>query len=172
MIICTLHGLVGACPFNCNAPKIEGRLEPIAKTRARETARKPADHNGVPMCSHLVCPSYQAGVCTEWHHEDPEKFANICLPEVAYLQLKADGHEDAVEPAFDEIVKLCGFAKTWEYPGQVIRDVQDVVKERDELREKLRLSDLRVATLKERLQQLRTRVQFAEAEIIRLIDEE
>ncbi len=48
-------------------------------------------------------------------------------------RLAADCCKDACGPAFDEIAKLCG-CPTWEYPGQVIRDVQGVVAERDRLR--------------------------------------
>lgn len=43
------------------------------------------------------------------------------------LQLQVDAHNDASTPAFDEIAKLCGCPE-WEYPGQVVRDVQNVVK--------------------------------------------
>lgn len=59
---------------------------------------------------------------------------------VATMALKLDAHEDASTPAFDEIAKLCGCPQ-WEYPGQVIRDVERVVKERDELRERLRVAE-------------------------------
>lgn len=118
--------------------RAEGKAMAMRPPRVRlPVERKPADHHGVPMCSHLVCPSFKAGVCAEWHHEPPEKFADICLPEVVATTLALDAHKDASEPAFDEIVALCGYAKTWEYPGQVIRDVADVVKERNELRAKL-----------------------------------
>jgi hypothetical protein len=51
---------------------------------------------------------------------------------VADMAMKLDCHEDASTPAFDEIAKLCG-CQTWEYPGQVVRDVQHVVNERDAL---------------------------------------
>jgi hypothetical protein len=50
---------------------------------------------------------------------------------VANIALALDAHEDASTPAFDEIAKLCGCPE-WEYPGQVVRDVERVVKERDE----------------------------------------
>lgn len=62
------------------------------------------------------------------------------------LQLIADAHEDASTPAFDEIAKLCG-CPTWEYPGQVIRDVQLVVRERDRLTIELGASKAAVARL-------------------------
>lgn len=45
-------------------------------------------------------------------------------------RLAADCCKDACGPAFDEIATLCG-CPTWEYPGQVIRDVQGVVAARD-----------------------------------------
>lgn len=56
---------------------------------------------------------------------------------VADVVLKLDCHEDASTPAFDEIAALCGCPE-WEYPGQVIRDVQHVVRERDGLKVELR----------------------------------
>jgi hypothetical protein len=46
---------------------------------------------------------------------------------VADMALALDAHEEA----FDEIAKLCGCPE-WECPGQVVRDVEKVVKERDE----------------------------------------
>jgi hypothetical protein len=53
-----------------------------------------------------------------------------------------DGHDyaehqgDASELALDAIAAACG-CPTWEYPGQVVRDVEAVVAERDELRGRL-----------------------------------
>ena len=35
------------------------------------------------------------------------------------------------DPDFDEIAKLCGCPE-WDYPGQVLRDIRALVKERDE----------------------------------------
>ena len=40
---------------------------------------------------------------------------------------------DASTNAFDAIAVLCG-CPTWEYPGQIVRDVEALVKERDEAR--------------------------------------
>jgi len=60
-----------------------------------------------------------------------EATASGIVDAVANVVLKLDAHEDASTPAFDEIVKLCGLAKTWEYPGQVIRDVGDALARRD-----------------------------------------
>lgn len=56
---------------------------------------------------------------------------------VADVVLRLDCHEDASTPAFDEIAALCGCPE-WEYPGQVIRDVEHVVRERDGLKTELR----------------------------------
>jgi hypothetical protein len=53
------------------------------------------------------------------------------LARISDLQLYKDAHEDASIPAFDEIVEICGLAKTWEYPGQVIRDVKDSIERRN-----------------------------------------
>lgn len=39
---------------------------------------------------------------------------------------------DAAQKALDDIAKLCG-CERWEYPGQVVRDVEQAVAERDEL---------------------------------------
>jgi len=63
-------------------------------------------------------------------HAD-ERSVEDLVAAVADMALKLDAHEDASTPAFDEIVKLCGLAKTWEYPGQVIRDVRDALARRD-----------------------------------------
>ena len=49
---------------------------------------------------------------------------------VADMALKLDAHEDASTPAFDEIAKLCGCPQ-WDYPGQIVRDVERLVQERD-----------------------------------------
>jgi hypothetical protein len=86
---------------------------------------------------------------------------------VANMALELDAHRDASTPAFDEIVKLCGLAKTWEYPGQVIRDVEDSLKRRDakieEIREE-RTKDLHVMTRQgEVIKELRTKLRVAEA---------
>jgi hypothetical protein len=54
------------------------------------------------------------------------------IDQLSDVLLRLDGHADAAEPAFDEIIKLCGLAKTWEYPAQVVRDVEDALKTRDD----------------------------------------
>ena len=64
-------------------------------------------------------------------HAD-ERSVEDLVAAVADMALKLDAHEDASTPAFDEIAKLCGCPE-WEYPGQVVRDVERVVKERDDL---------------------------------------
>ncbi len=56
---------------------------------------------------------------------------------VANMALKLDAHEDASTPAFDEIARLCG-CPHWDYPGQVVNDVERVVKARDGLRTEMR----------------------------------
>jgi len=43
---------------------------------------------------------------------------------------EVDSFKDASTPAFDLISGLCG-ARTWDHPGQVVRDVEAVVKQRD-----------------------------------------
>lgn len=48
--------------------------------------------------------------------------------------------KDVVEAALDEIARLCG-CDEWEYVGQVVRDVQALVKARDELRNELHRID-------------------------------
>ncbi len=55
---------------------------------------------------------------------------------VAELEQMVDCHDDASTSAFDEIAKLCG-CEHWEYPGQVVRDVQSVVALRDRAVEEL-----------------------------------
>lgn len=55
------------------------------------------------------------------------------LNELADVEIAVDAYKTASEPAFDEIAKLCGCPQ-WDYPGQLIRDVQNVVQERDNLR--------------------------------------
>lgn len=42
-----------------------------------------------------------------------------------------ESRNDAATKAFDEIAKLCGCEK-WEYPGQIVRDVQKLARIRDE----------------------------------------
>ena len=44
--------------------------------------------------------------------------------------VEVDSFKDASTPAFDLISGLCG-ARTWDHPGQVVRDVEAVVKQRD-----------------------------------------
>jgi hypothetical protein len=56
---------------------------------------------------------------------------------VANMALKLDAHDDASTPAFDEIARLCG-CPHWDYPGQVVNDVERVVKARDGLRTEVR----------------------------------
>lgn len=48
-------------------------------------------------------------------------------------ELNADACTTACGPAFDEIAKLCG-PPTWDYPGQVIRDVRRLVEEKEQFR--------------------------------------
>ena len=88
------------------------------------------EKTGVPFCSQTACPKYAKfqGRCTETDSEDP----TICEPAVRDMVLELDARKDAADPAFDEIVAMCGLAKTWEYPGQVIRDVRDALKKRDD----------------------------------------
>jgi hypothetical protein len=45
--------------------------------------------------------------------------------------------QDAAEIALNEIAHLCG-CPDWDYPGQVVRDVEDLKKRHDELVEKLK----------------------------------
>ncbi len=72
---------------------------------------------------------------------------------VAKMALQLDCHEDASTPAFDEIAKLCG-CPTWEYPGQVVRDVMHVIAQRDGLQTELR--DVMLA--RDKLQQVRNQL--------------
>lgn len=85
--------------------------------------------DGVPMCGQVKCPKYARyqGRCTETDHDDP----TVCIPAVRDMVIELDARKDAADPAFDEIVALCGLAKTWEYPGQVVRDVEDALKKKD-----------------------------------------
>ncbi len=57
------------------------------------------------------------------------------------LNLRAPHEPDAGEDALDAIAAACG-CPDWEYPGQVVRDVEEVVRERDELRVKGLTGDL------------------------------
>jgi hypothetical protein len=81
---------------------------------------------------------------------------------VADMALKFDAHEDASTPAFDEIAKLCGRPE-WEYPGQVVRDVERVVKERDELVDATILGPLKGKSMHDEILSLRERLRVAEA---------
>jgi len=81
---------------------------------------------------------------------------------VASMALKLDAHEDASTPAFDEIAKLCGCPE-WEYPGQVVRDVERVVKERDELVNATILGPLKGKSMHDEIASLRERLRVAEA---------
>lgn len=87
--------------------------------------------DGLPFCSQTQCPKYGkfTGRCADMNNEDA---LDICVPAVRDMVIELDARKDAADPAFDEIVKLCGLAKTWEYPAQVIRDVEDALKKRDE----------------------------------------
>lgn len=88
--------------------------------------------DGVPFCSQTQCPKYGkfTGRCADMDGADA---IDVCVPAIKDMVLELDARRDAADPAFDEIIALCGLAKTWEYPGQVVRDVQDALKKRDDL---------------------------------------
>jgi hypothetical protein len=95
------------------------------------TDRKPTTHpDGLPYCSN-TCPKFNvySGKCSELD-AIPD---TVCVPALRDMALALDAHDDTSTPAFDEIAKLCGCPE-WEYPGQIVRDVEGVVKERDKLR--------------------------------------
>lgn len=77
------------------------------------------------------------------------------LTELAGLQLEVDAHNTASTPAFDEIAKLCGCPQ-WDYPGQLIRDVQNVVQECDELRAAVDVLNQEVRELEQQREASRT----------------
>lgn len=85
-----------------------------------------SEKDGVPRCSHMHCPKYNiySGVCSEIKTTP----TLVCIPAVIDMVIELDARKDAADPAFQEIVELCGLAKTWEYPGQVVRDVADTIK--------------------------------------------
>lgn len=64
---------------------------------------------------------------------------------------EAASHKDAATQAFDAIAALCGCPQ-WEYPGQVVRDVEALVRQRDEADEHRRqiVAENEALRLKER----------------------
>lgn len=100
-----------------------------------ELRAKIAEHEllfGVALTTDDLLDQLLTGLANQLPDGTP-RTATAIVAAVADMALKLDAHEDASTPAFDEIVKLCGLAKTWEYPGQVIRDVEDALKKRDDL---------------------------------------
>jgi hypothetical protein len=64
---------------------------------------------------------------------DPELITNGCRrihAELAKIEAQRFVHDDAATKAFDAIAELCG-CKEWDYPGQVVRDVESLKRELD-----------------------------------------
>lgn len=132
----------GALRIDRNDRKANRTIDGVWQLPAMGSSRKAAwsrpigpglpklDDLGVPMCSHEGCPQWHryTGMCQVLGADAP----TVCIPEVRNLAMEIGARRDADDQAYDDIVKLCGLAKTWEYPGQVVRDVADALKKRDD----------------------------------------
>lgn len=73
---------------------------------------------------------------------------------------------DAAEQALDAIAALCG-CKTWEYPGQVVRDVEAVVRQLHSCMEELSSAEKGAAQWKRECDTLRANYNAVQADLER-----
>jgi len=105
------------------------------------TDRKPADHGGVPMCSHLVCPKFSTaeknaelarnekrtiGTCSELGDAIP---TDVCIPAVRDMASKLAEHEllFAVAVKRDDFLQKLLFDLGRELPPGTPRTVDGIV---------------------------------------------
>lgn len=132
-------------------------------------ARRPADHDRIPMCSHLVCPKFDGKRCIETGNEP----ADVCIPAVKDLNMNLDVARASANFNADQTVRVR--AERDEALGEISRmtmlPAAEVIEAERKRLARLDEIDAERRTLKAENERLVARQQELLATIVRVTNE-